>query len=213
MNDQNYVHPVIRVGKRLFDVVGASFGLLASIPLIPVIALAIKLDSRGPVFFRQSRIGRAWPHYVELFMMIKFRTMRVDAEKTGGAQWARKQDPRVTRVGYWLRKTRLDEIPQLLNVLRGEMSLIGPRPERPAFYQKLENAIPFYAERTFGVSPGITGLAQVYQGYDETIEDVRSKLAYDHAYALVLSQPGRWIMSDMHILYRTIAVVVCGRGQ
>jgi len=213
MSDQYYVHPFIRVGKRMFDVLGASLGLIATIPLIPLIAMAIKLDSKGPVFFRQFRIGRAWPDYVELFMMIKFRTMRVDAEKVGGAQWARKQDPRITRVGVWLRKTRLDEIPQLINVLRGEMSLIGPRPERPGFYQKLETAIPFYAERTYGVSPGITGLAQVYQGYDETIEDVRSKLAYDHAYALALSQPYRWFVSDMHILYRTIAVVVCGRGQ
>jgi lipopolysaccharide/colanic/teichoic acid biosynthesis glycosyltransferase len=145
--------------------------------------------------------------------MIKFRTMRQDAEKVTGAVWAQKEDPRITRVGRFMRKTRLDELPQLWNVLRGDMSLIGPRPERPGFYQKLERAIPYFAERTYGLRPGITGLAQVCQGYDRDIEDVRSKVSYDHAYAIALSRPGAWMAMDGEILWRTAGVMVGMRGQ
>jgi lipopolysaccharide/colanic/teichoic acid biosynthesis glycosyltransferase len=112
-----------------------------------------------------------------------------------------------------MRKTRLDELPQLWNVLRGDMSLIGPRPERPGFYQKLERAIPYFAERTYGLRPGITGLAQVCQGYDRDIEDVRSKVSYDHAYAIALSRPGAWMAMDGEILWRTAGVMVGMRGQ
>ena len=213
MKYSSHVHPVAAVGKRLLDLLLAGVGLLLLAPLFPVVALAIKLDSPGPVFFQQARIGRAWPGFVEIFMMTKFRTMKVDAEKNGVPQWAKKQDPRITRVGMWLRKTRLDELPQLINVIRGEMSIVGPRPERPGFYHQLETAIPFYCERTFGVSPGITGLAQVNQGYDESIEDVRSKVGYDHAYALALSHPLSWLRVEMTILFKTVAVVALGRGQ
>ncbi len=112
-----------------------------------------------------------------------------------------------------MRKTRLDEIPQLVNVLKGEMSLVGPRPERPGICDKLENAIPYYADRTYGVRPGITGLAQVFQGYDETIEDVRSKVSYDHAYALASGTWKTWLLLDLEILARTVTVVLFGRGQ
>jgi len=145
--------------------------------------------------------------------MIKFRTMRSDAELKSGAVWATKSDPRITRVGHLLRKTRLDELPQFINVLRGEMSLIGPRPERPGFYHKLEIEIPFFADRTYGVMPGITGLAQVNQGYDTSIEDVRSKVGFDHRYALALDNPLSWIKMDLDITLRTVMVMLMGRGQ
>ncbi len=208
-----YAHWAVAAGKRGFDIAGALLGLAAGSVLFPLIALAIKLDSPGPVLFRQLRIGRSLPDRVELFWMIKFRTMRQDAEKVTGAVWAQKEDPRITRVGRFMRKTRLDELPQLWNVLRGDMSLIGPRPERPGFYQKLERAIHYFAERTYGLRPGITGLAQVCQGYDRDIEDVRSKVSYDHAYAIALSRPGAWMAMDGEILWRTAGVMVGMRGQ
>lgn len=201
------------LAKRAFDITGAVVGLVLSALLFPVLALAIKLESSGPVFFRQLRVGRRLPDRTELFEMIKLRSMRSDAEAASGAVWAQKNDPRVTTVGKFLRKTRLDELPQFINVLRGEMSLIGPRPERPGFYPRLEKAIPYYAERTFGVRPGITGLAQVRQGYDETIEDVRSKVMFDHAYAMSLFSVKSWLRADLEIVGRTLAVMAFGRGQ
>lgn len=207
------INPVTRTGKRIFDFAGALFALVISLPLFPIIALAIRLESPGPVLFKQLRIGLCTPERTNLFMMIKFRTMVVDAEKTSGAVWAKKNDQRITRVGNFLRKTRLDELPQLINVLVGDMSLIGPRPERPGFYSKLEAQIPFFAERTYGVLPGITGLAQVNQGYDTCIEDVRSKVGYDHSYALALSKPGNWLRMDLFIVFKTLAVMIMGRGQ
>jgi lipopolysaccharide/colanic/teichoic acid biosynthesis glycosyltransferase len=199
--------------KRIFDIVFSSLALVLSLPLYPLIAIAIKLNSVGPIFYTQLRVGRSFPDHVQLFEMIKFRTMVADAESETGAIWAKKHDPRITSVGLFLRKTRLDELPQFINVIKGEMSLIGPRPERPGFYQKLEMAIPFFTERTYGVSPGITGLAQVNQGYDTSIEDVRSKVGYDHCYSLALSKPSAWLRMDLSIILRTILVVVTGRGQ
>ncbi|MDD1794661.1 sugar transferase [Enterovibrio makurazakiensis] len=213
LNVNSDISPVTAKAKRGFDILFSLIGLALTLPLFPLIALAIKLDSRGPVFFSQMRIGRALPDKSLLFPMIKFRTMRTDAESVTGATWATKTDPRVTRVGRFLRKTRLDEIPQFINVLVGDMSIIGPRPERPGFYQKLENAIPYFAERTYGVTPGITGLAQVNQGYDTCIDDVRSKVGFDHSYALSLTSPTSWLKMDLHIMIRTIVVMVCGRGQ
>jgi len=212
-NPYQDIDPFTARSKRLFDLGIAGFGLLLALPLFPLIALAIKLDSPGPVLFRQMRIGKAMPDHVQLFEMIKFRTMVSDAEKASGATWAKKRDPRITRVGNFLRKTRLDEIPQLINVLRGEMSIIGPRPERPGFYARLESAIPFFAERTYGVVPGITGLAQVNQGYDTCIEDVRSKVGFDHRYAMALAHPLAWLKMDLSIIARTVLVMVTGRGQ
>jgi lipopolysaccharide/colanic/teichoic acid biosynthesis glycosyltransferase len=209
----SYVHPVTRIAKRSTDLITAIGGLIVLSPLLPLIALAIRLDSPGPILFRQLRIGESTPEFTHLFEMIKFRTMRIDAETVSGAVWATEQDPRVTRVGRFLRKSRLDELPQLINVLRGEMSIIGPRPERPGSFQKLGRAIPYYEERVYGVRPGITGLAQVSQGYDRDIEDVRSKLLYDHAYAAALTQPLAWLTMDFQIVFRTITVMVLGRGQ
>lgn len=213
MTKTNYIHPNITTGKRAFDIIGASIGLLLTLPLFPFIAVAIKASSPGPIFFKQLRVGRIWSDHIELLYMIKFRTMRVDAETKSGPVWAQKNDPRLTKVGSFLRKTRLDELPQFINVLRGEMSLVGPRPERPGICDKLEHAIPFYIERTYGVTPGITGLSQVNQGYDQTLDDVRSKLAYDLAYSLALSEPKRWLKMELNIIFKTISVMVLGRGQ
>lgn len=204
---------MVRIGKWLMDKCLALIGLSITAALFPFIALAIKLDTKGPVFYRQWRVGRAHADHTQLFQILKFRTMRVDAEQMGKAQWAQKVDPRVTRVGKWLRKTRLDELPQFYNILKGDMSLIGPRPERPAFIKHLEQQIPFYDERIYGIAPGVTGLAQVYLGYDEHIEDVRAKVAYDHAYALALSHTKTWVLTDMKILLRTVKVVILGKGQ
>ena len=203
----------VAFAKRGFDIVVALLALLLTLPLWPLIALAIRLDSPGPVIFRQLRIGRALPDRTELFVMMKFRSMRVDAEAATGAVWAKKRDPRVTAVGAFLRKTRLDELPQLINVLKGDMAIVGPRPERPGFYGRLEREIPFFADRTAGLRPGITGLAQVRQGYDTCIADVRSKVAYDHAYSLGLTGIASWLRADAAIAVRTVAVMVGARGQ
>ena len=213
MKESTCVHPVAATGKRLMDSVFALVGLAITLPLFPFIALAIRLDSQGPIIYQQVRIGYQMEGYIRLFMMKKFRTMRNDAEAGTGPVWAQKNDPRITRVGNFLRKTRLDEIPQLWNVLVGDMSMVGPRPERPGMYQKLENNIPFYSERTFDVVPGITGLAQVNMGYDETLNDVKNKVAYDHAYALALTTTWGWLKMDFYIMIKTLYVMVTGKGQ
>lgn len=203
----------VSTAKRAFDIAVALALLLITLPLWPLIALAIKIESPGPVIFRQLRVGRAGAERTELFEMWKFRSMRADAEKASGAVWAAKSDPRVTNVGWFLRKTRLDELPQLINVLKGDMAIVGPRPERPGFYARLERAIPFFAERTSGLRPGITGFAQVRQGYDTCIEDVRRKVGFDHAYAMRLTSLSEWLATDLDIMLRTVLVMVTGRGQ
>jgi len=208
----NYFGTILNL-KRHIDIIASTIGLVLVLPLFPVIALAIKIDSKGPVFFRQLRVGSYSRDKVEFFEMIKFRSMCSGAEKTTGAVWAQKTDPRITTTGKFLRKTRLDELPQLINVIKGDMSLIGPRPERPDFYRNLEDKIPFYTDRTYGVRPGITGLAQVYQGYDTCIEDVRSKVAYDHSYALAIESFSSWIMTDLKIVFMTLWVMLRGRGH
>ncbi len=203
----------IYFAKRLFDLTGSVVALILLLPILPFIAIAIKLSSPGPVFYKQLRVGKSTPEKMVFFEIIKFRTMYQDAEQRTGAVWATENDPRITPVGRFLRKTRLDEIPQLFNVIRGEMSLIGPRPERPSFYSKLENAIPFFADRTYGVMPGITGLAQVNQGYDTCIDDVRRKVGFDHSYALSLRSLRSWLAMDIDIITRTIIVMFDGRGR
>ena len=164
MHEVTYVHPLTALGKRCMDIAIAAIALAITLPLFPLIALAVKLDSRGPAIYQQLRIGYQRDNYISLFMMKKFRTMRVDAEEGTGPVWAKKNDSRITRIGNFLRKTRLDELPQLWNVLVGDMSIVGPRPERPGMCCKLEGEIPFYTERTYDVTPGITGLAQVSLG-------------------------------------------------
>jgi lipopolysaccharide/colanic/teichoic acid biosynthesis glycosyltransferase/cellulose synthase/poly-beta-1,6-N-acetylglucosamine synthase-like glycosyltransferase len=208
-----YLSPEVTRAKRLFDIVVGSIALVGFAILFVPIALAIRLESRGPIFYRQRRVGLASHDRIETFDLIKFRSMYVDAETRSGAVWASKDDPRITKVGRFLRKTRLDEIPQCFNVLRGEMSIIGPRPERPIFFNKLEDAVPFYVERTFGIRPGITGLAQVNLPYDADIEDVRMKCVYDHAYATQLTSVGSWLRADLGIFAKTLKVMALGKGQ
>jgi len=211
--DEKIINSPIRKIKRIVDVALAAMLLVITFPFFPLVVVAIKLTSPGPVFFKQMRIGLCMPLQTHLFMMIKFRTMMVDAEKESGAVWAAKNDSRVTPIGAFLRKTRLDELPQLINVLKGDMSLIGPRPERPGFYQRLENEIPYFSERTYGILPGITGLAQVNQGYDTCIDDVRSKLGFDLSYALSIQTPVSWLRTDISIMWKTVVVMFAGRGQ
>jgi sugar transferase (PEP-CTERM system associated) len=183
--------------KRLFDVAAACLGLLLSAPLSLLVALAIKLESPGPVLFRQKRVGQGG----EEFTIYKFRSMRVDAEKDGKPVWATAQDPRVTRIGRFARKTRLDEIPQMWNVLQGTMSFVGPRPERLFFVEQLRERIPFYDQR-HAVKPGITGWAQVRYGYGADESDAVEKLRHDMFYIKHHS-----ILFDLRILLETVRVV------
>ena len=193
--------PVVMTLKRLVDILGSILGLILLAPLLFLIALFIKLDSSGPVLYRQTRIGfQGYP-----YILLKFRSMRHDAEAEG-VKWADVADHRITRLGGWLRKLRLDELPQFLNVLKGEMSLIGPRPERPHFVHELRTLIPFYDLR-HTVRPGITGWAQTCFQYAASIEDSHMKLQYDLYYVKNLSL---WL--DFLILLRTIQVVLLGSG-
>jgi lipopolysaccharide/colanic/teichoic acid biosynthesis glycosyltransferase/glycosyltransferase involved in cell wall biosynthesis len=213
MQTMNYIPRSVEVSKRMMDIACGLVALAVLAVLFIPIALAIKLTSRGPIFYRQLRVGRQTEQQTHLFWLVKFRTMYVDAEQRSGAVWAAKNDPRITPVGRFMRKTRLDELPQCFNVLRGEMSVIGPRPERPVFFTKLESEIPFYTERTFGLKPGITGLAQVNQDYDASIEDVRNKVLYDHAYSARITSWVEWMRTDIGILLSTARVVALGKGQ
>ena len=196
------VTPFMRIYKRFFDLLFASIGLALVSPLLPVIALAIRLDSPGPVLFRQVRVGKNERNFV----LLKFRTMCTDAEKKTGAVWAVENDPRVTRVGKFLRKTRLDEIPQLINVLRGDMSFVGPRPERPEFVSTLKEKIPYYSHRHY-VKPGATGWAQVKYPYGASVQDAEEKLCYDLYYIKNFS-----LTLDFIIILETVKVVLFGRG-
>jgi len=168
-----------------------------------LIFIVIRLDSKGPVLYRQTRVGLTG----KVFNLIKFRSMRIDAESGTGPQWAQRDDPRITHVGRFLRKYRLDELPQFLNVIRGEMSFVGPRPERPAFVEQLQEQIPFYDER-HSVRPGVTGWAQVQYTYGASVEDAARKLEYDLFYLKSLS-----VLFDIAILFRTVRVVLFGSGR
>ncbi len=189
--------------RRLFNVVLALTGLLLAFPVMVLAALAIRLDSRGPVFYVQERVGR----HGRLFHIIKFRSMRVDAEGDGQPQWAQTDDPRVTRIGRFMRKTRIDEIPQFINVLRGEMSFVGPRAERPFFVERLSEQIPYYEQRHL-VEPGLTGWAQVNYGYGASVEDAVQKLQYDLYYIKNVS-----LLFDLWIILKSIRIVLFGYGR
>ncbi len=189
--------------KRLTDILVALFVLGVSSPLWFVIAIAIKLDTPGSVVYSQERVGKDG----KIFKMHKFRSMRADAEKDSGPVWAPAHDARVTKVGRFLRNARLDEIPQFINVLDGDMSLVGPRPERPFFVEKLSKDIPLY-HRRLKVRPGITGWAQIKQGYDRTIEDVKSKVRYDLFYIENMS-----FRMDIKILLYTFYIMLMGKGH
>ena len=226
-----------RLLKRTTDILVSAAMLVLLSPVMLSVALLVKLTSRGPVIFRQTRVGlnlrrpkrdrrlddqpeapvsiedrrkpgqdrRSEGGYGMPFVLFKFRTMCTDAEKDG-ARFATEADPRVTKLGRFLRKTRLDELPQLWNVLRGDMSLVGPRPERPEFILQLSNEIPNYIQR-LGLRPGLTGVAQVVNGYDNDIESFRRKVAYDLLY---LQNCCLW--NDLKIMFRTIGVVMTGSG-
>jgi sugar transferase (PEP-CTERM system associated) len=190
-----------RIAKRVADVVLAAVGLVLAAPLMLLTAVAVRLESRGPVLYRQERVGENG----RLFTLFKFRSMRLDAE-TGTPLWASENDDRVTRVGRAIRLTRLDELPQLWNVLRGDMSFVGPRPERPFFVEQLAAVNPFYVER-HAVKPGVTGWAQVKYRYGSSIEDAMEKLQYDLYYIKHLS-----IVFDLTIVIDTVKVILSGKG-
>ena len=209
----DFIPASVRIGKRAVDIIAAILGIAITAPLLVLVAIAVRLDSPGPAIYQQLRVGRALADRTELFLIFKFRSMRADAEKGTGAVWAQKSDPRITRIGRFIRKTRLDELPQLINILRGDMSLVGPRPERPGLVDKLDRALPFYADRMIGLRPGVTGLAQVMQGYDTDIEGVRRKVGLDAAYAMRLANFRSWAATDFNIILRTIGVVLTGAGQ
>jgi lipopolysaccharide/colanic/teichoic acid biosynthesis glycosyltransferase len=237
------------VTKRAIDLVGSIVGLAATVPLYPMIAAAIALEDPGPVFYRQRRAGmlkaltvrdgQRTPDFVELHIW-KFRTMRVDAERHTGPVLAKEGDPRITRVGKFLRRTRLDELPQFWNVLCGEMSIVGPRPERPELLANLALAIPFFEERMRDIKPGITGLAQVSLGYsgrppaesevaayeatltnpyhlDETAgseaDDMRMKLLFDLAYAAALENLWAYLRTEIKVVLKTPFVMALGLGR
>ncbi len=217
------------VFKRSLDIVGSLVGLILSAPFFIMLPILIKLDSPGPVFYKQARVGhnrrrgsRRTDNGSDLgrtardrrrrdlrgcpFSVIKFRTMVADAERKCGPVWATRNDPRITRLGHILRKTRLDEIPQFINVLMGQMSLVGPRPERPVFVEELSSQVENYQKR-LDVKPGLTGLAQIENGYDSSIASVVKKVHYDLQYIQNWS-----VWQDVKILMRTVLVVITGRG-
>jgi exopolysaccharide biosynthesis polyprenyl glycosylphosphotransferase len=189
--------------KRLMDIFVSLLLLILNSPIMLISSIAIKIDSKGPILFKQERMGQNG----KLFKVLKFRSMINDAEKYSGPVWSQKDDPRVTKMGKLIRKFRIDELPQMYNVLKGEMSLVGPRPERAFFVEKLSQEIPYY-KRRLKVRPGITGWAQVKHKYDETIEDVKIKLRYDLFYIENMS-----IRMDLKILLRTVFVVLIGKGH
>jgi sugar transferase (PEP-CTERM system associated) len=196
------ISPPQRILKRLADLCLAGLGLLLAAPLMLVVAIVIKLDSPGPVFYRQQRVGR----HGTFFTLIKFRSMRNDAEAATGPIFADQNDYRITRVGRVLRTLRMDELPQLLNVLRGEMSFVGPRPERPFFVEQFAKDIPYYTQR-HSVRPGITGWAQVCYPYGATLEDTVEKLCLDLYYIKHMS-----LVLDLFIILKTCQIVMCGKG-
>ena len=197
-----FIRRTYTIAKRIFDSVAVFLGAIILSPILLLTAIAVKLTSHGPILYSQVRVGKNG----KLFKIYKFRTMTVDAEKNTGPVWAAKNDCRLTPIGNLLRKAHIDELPQLINILKGEMSLIGPRPERPMFVEKFKEEIPGY-EKRLGVKPGITGLAQVWHRYDETLEDVKKKLKYD---VLYIKKMCLW--SDFNIILRTFRVVFTGEG-
>ena len=189
--------------KRALDIFFSLVGIILTLPILPLIALAIKFESPGDILFRQVRVGENG----RSFNIYKFRSMRQDAEAASGAVWAQEKDPRITRVGNFLRKTRLDEIPQLFNVFVGEMAFVGPRPERPEFVGDLEKEIPYYSKR-HSLKPGVTGWAQVRYPYGASVEDSLMKLKYDLYYVKNFS-----IFLDLKIMLETVKVVLFGKGR
>ncbi|ETW92601.1 MAG: hypothetical protein ETSY1_42935 [Candidatus Entotheonella factor] len=196
------ISPLTRALKRLQDIVLALVGGVLALPLAILVAICIRLDSRGPVLFRQERVGQDG----EPFTLIKFRSMKVGAEATTGPIYAEADDPRITRVGRIIRRMRLDELPQLVNVLNGDMSFVGPRPERRFFVEQFEKDIPYYTRR-MSVKPGVTGWAQVKYPYGATAEDAAEKLRLDLYYVKNMSS-----IFDLFIILQTVKIVLLGQG-
>ncbi|MGZ3406851.1 MAG: sugar transferase [Polyangia bacterium] len=238
--------PAVKVAKRAIDLLASAVGLAITVPLYPLIGAAIWLDSPGPLFYKQKRagelLGSDGPGRFRFreFQMLKFRTMRPDAERRTGAVLAQEGDPRVTRIGRLLRRSRFDELPQFWNVLVGDMSLVGPRPERPELLNNLALAIPFFEERMRNVKPGITGLAQISLGYsgsapegspinafkaeltnpfkldgadDAEADDMRLKLLFDLAYSATLEQFGSFLTTELSVIAKTPLVMIKGLGR
>jgi sugar transferase (PEP-CTERM system associated) len=193
---------VLQSLKRTMDVGASIVGLVVAGPVMIFVAAAVKLTSPGPIVYRQQRVGQ----HGRIFTVLKFRSMRADAEAGTGAVWAQKNDRRITPLGRFMRKTRLDELPQLLNILRGDMSLVGPRPERPEFVSQLTKEIPFYGQRHV-VRPGLTGWAQVRYSYGSSVQDAMEKLQYDLFYIKNFS-----LALDLFIVFSTIKTVILRRG-
>jgi sugar transferase (PEP-CTERM system associated) len=193
---------LVNSAKRVMDVAAAAVGLVLAMPVMAIVAIAVKRTSSGPVLYRQERVGR----HGRVFSVLKFRSMREDAEAGTGAVWASPNDNRVTPIGRFLRRSRLDELPQLINVIKGDMSLVGPRPERPEFVKQLTEQIPFYGQRHI-IRPGLTGWAQVRYTYGSSVEDALEKLQYDLYYIKNLSIP-----LDLFIIFSTIKTVILRRG-
>jgi len=189
--------------RRIVDLFGSIILLIMLFPLFILVAFAIKIESQGSIFYSQQRAGKKG----KLFRIYKFRSMVQDAEQKSGPVWAQKNDPRITAVGNFLRKSRIDELPQLINIFKGDMSFIGPRPERPFFVESFKQRIPFYINR-LNYKPGVTGWAQVKWGYDETIDDVKEKLRFDLYYC-----SKRTIWLDVKIILLTFRTVLLGKGQ
>lgn len=189
--------------KRAMDIVGSVLGIIITAPIMIAAAIAVKLTSKGPVFYKQERLGR----FGESFNIYKFRSMRINAE-AAGPQWAsRRDDPRLTPIGGFLRRSHIDELPQLFNVFLNTMSLVGPRPERPCFIEDLNRDVPRYDERLL-IKPGMTGLAQVHYRYDTSIADVKRKLRFDLLYVKRMC-----VGLDFRILFWTVGVVATGKGK
>jgi sugar transferase (PEP-CTERM system associated) len=195
------VRPSQQLARRLVSTLAAAVGLLVFLPFFPFVVLAVRLSSPGPIFFRQTRVGMGGKN----FTVLKFRTMRTDAE-VAGAKWASKDDPRATKVGRFMRKTRIDEVPQLWNVLRGDMGFVGPRPERPEFVPWLSENIPYFDLRHM-IRPGLTGWAQVRYGYGSTLEEAREKLEYDLYYIKHMT-----LGLDLLIMFETVKTILRRRG-
>ena len=202
----------VRGAKRTFDVLGSALLLLVTWPFMLASALAVKLTSPGPAIFRQERVRHDARGRPISFQMYKFRSMWVDAEARSGPVWATVADPRITPVGRFLRKARLDELPQLWNVFRGDMTLVGPRPERPSFVKQLSDMIPGYTDRVARCKPGVTGWAQIHCEYDTSIDSVRTKVLYDLAYVAHLYDLRSYLGMEVNVALRTVMVMVKGKG-
>lgn len=202
----------VLITKRVIDIVGSVVALAVGAPFIALLALAVKLTSKGPVFYHQLRVRRVVDGVEETFHMHKFRTMVEDAEALSGPVWAGEKDPRITPIGGFLRKTRLDEVPQFWNVLKGQMSIVGPRPERPHFTSQLQNQIPVYYDRARELKPGITGWAQVRCPYDASLDSVKTKLLYDIAYAAHCYKLTSYLWMELRVMLLTVVVMVTGKG-